>query len=82
MAEISQDMLNEALNAYINEDIELAESLAAKDDIVDALHAQIIRELLTYMLENPKNIKLFTNILIIDLWFMNFFSIRIGMFID
>jgi len=63
MAEISQDMLNEALNAYINEDIELAESLAAKDDIVDALHAQIIRELLTYMLENPKNIKQGTHLM-------------------
>jgi len=57
MAEITQNMLKEALDSYINEDIELAESLAAKDDIVDGLHAQIIRELLTYMLENPKNIK-------------------------
>lgn len=66
MAEISQDMLNEALNAYINEDIELAESLAAKDDIVDALHAQIIRELLTYMLENPKNIKQGTHLMFVS----------------
>jgi len=66
MAEIAQNMLKEALDSYINEDIELAESLAAKDDIVDGLHAQIIRELLTYMLENPKNIKQGTQLMFVS----------------
>jgi len=66
MAEITQNMLKEALDSYINEDIELAESLAAKDDIVDSLHAQIIRELLTYMLENPKNIKQGTHLMFVS----------------
>ncbi|KJS79759.1 MAG: PhoU family transcriptional regulator [Peptococcaceae bacterium BICA1-8] len=66
MAEIAQNMLKEALDSYINEDIELAQSLAAKDDIVDGLHAQIIRELLTYMLENPKNIKQGTQLMFVS----------------
>ncbi|NLT94133.1 MAG: phosphate signaling complex protein PhoU [Clostridia bacterium] len=66
MAELTQLMLKEALDAYINEDINLAESLAAKDDIVDGLHAQIIRELLTYMLEDPKNIKQGTQLMFVS----------------
>jgi phosphate transport system protein len=66
MAEITQEMLKEALDSYINEDVELAESLAAKDDIVDGLHAQIIRELLTYMLEKPKNIKQGTELMFVS----------------
>jgi phosphate transport system protein len=66
MAEITRYMLKEALDSYINEDVELAENLAAKDDIVDGLHAQIIRELLTYMLENPQNIKQGTELMFVS----------------
>lgn len=66
MAEITQNMLKVALDSYINEDIELAESLAAHDDIVDGLHGQIIRELLTYMLEDPKNIKQGTHLMFVS----------------
>ena len=54
------------MDSYINEDVKLAESLAAKDDIVDGLHAQIIRELLTYMLEDPKNIKQGTQLMFVS----------------
>lgn len=50
MAEITQNMVKEALDAYINENVALAETLAQKDDLVDSLHSQITRELLTYML--------------------------------
>lgn len=66
MAEITQKMLKDSLDCYINEDIELAESLAKKDDVVDSLHAQIIRELLTYMLENPKNIRQATHLMFVS----------------
>ncbi|MFZ7102331.1 MAG: phosphate signaling complex protein PhoU [Peptococcaceae bacterium] len=66
MAQITQDMLKEALDSYINEDIHLAESLAGKDDIVDGLHGQIIRELLTYMFENTRNIKQGTQLMFVS----------------
>ncbi len=56
MTVITQDMLNDALKAYIEEDIILAEGLAEKDHEVDRLHGQVIRDVLTYMFENPKNI--------------------------
>ncbi len=66
MAEITQDMVRISLDAYINEDVNLAESLAAKDDIVDGLHSQIIRELLTYMLEDPRKIRQGTYLMFIS----------------
>ena len=62
MAEITQNMVKEALDAYINENVALAE----KDDLVDSLHSQITRELLTYMLEEPKNIKQGTHLMFIS----------------
>jgi phosphate transport system protein len=34
----------------------LARSIGEKDEIVDALYGQIFRELLTYMIEDPRNI--------------------------
>lgn len=66
MAEITQKMLKESLDSYVTGDVELAESLASKDDEVDALHAQIIRELITYMLENPRNIKQATHLMFVS----------------
>lgn len=66
MAEITQNMVKEALDAYINENVALAETLAQKDDLVDSLHSQITRELLTYMLEEPKNIKQGTHLMFIS----------------
>lgn len=66
MAEITQSMVKEALDAYINENVALAESLAQKDDLVDSFHSQITRELLTYMLEDTKNIKQGTYLMFIS----------------
>ena len=37
-------------------DVELARQVIARDDEVDQMYQQIFRELLTYMLEDPKNI--------------------------
>lgn len=66
MASISQKMLKEALDSYINEDTILAEGLAKQDDEVDSLHKQTFRELITYMLENPKNIKQGTQLILVS----------------
>lgn len=66
MAEITQKMLNQALDSYIKGDVNLAEALSAQDDVVDGLHAQIIRELVSYMLENPKTIKQATHLMFVS----------------
>jgi phosphate transport system protein len=56
MAGIVKEMTRSALDAFVRSDVELARSVAARDDEVDQLYQQIFRELLTYMLEDPKNI--------------------------
>jgi phosphate transport system protein len=56
MAEAAQKILNESLDAFVNSDTELAQKVISKDDFLDKLYEQIFRELLTYMLEDPRSI--------------------------
>lgn len=56
MAQITQGMLHDALEAFARRDTVLAEAVAVKDDTVDALRSQVFRELLTYMAESPRTI--------------------------
>ena len=56
MAEASQRILKESLDAFVNSDADLAEKVISNDRIVDDLYEQIFRELLTYMLEDPRTI--------------------------
>lgn len=57
MAKIAQDMVKDSLDAFVNSDSDLARSVCRRDDQVDELNAQIFRELLTYMLQDPKTIE-------------------------
>lgn len=56
MAEASQKMLKDSLDAFVNRDAELAMKVCENDDYVDNLNQQIFNELLLYMLRDPKNI--------------------------
>ncbi|HUX87530.1 MAG TPA: phosphate signaling complex protein PhoU [Chloroflexota bacterium] len=56
MADQARSMLRRAIDAYVNRDAALAQSVAAEDDLVDALHDQVYRELLTYMIQDPLTI--------------------------
>jgi phosphate transport system protein len=56
MAEVDCNMLRMSLDAYINSDADAAKIAAKEDDKVDQLYDQIFRELLTYMLQDAKNI--------------------------
>ena len=49
-------MLKESLDAFVNGDVKLASRVIADDDFVDNLNAQIFRELLTFMSEDPQTI--------------------------
>jgi len=57
MTEITLGMLKDAIKSLSELDTDLARSVIARDDKVDALQDQIIRELYTYMVEDPSNIK-------------------------
>ena len=53
MAEIARGMLKESLDAFVRKDSALALDVCKRDDILDEKNKSIIRELLTYMVENP-----------------------------
>jgi phosphate transport system protein len=54
MCDLSLSMLDDALKSFVNEDVDLAKKMCERDDLVDALYNQVFRELLTYMMEDPK----------------------------
>jgi phosphate transport system protein len=56
MAEKAQRMVKESLDAFVARDTMLARQVCAKDAEVDALKEQIFRELLTFMMEDPRTI--------------------------
>ena len=56
LAHMAQDMVRQALDAFVRRDPALAREVIARDDEADALTEQSFRELLTYMLEDSRNI--------------------------
>ncbi|NTW12270.1 MAG: phosphate signaling complex protein PhoU [Anaerolineales bacterium] len=57
MAQKGVDMLHRALTAFINEDVETAKAIPVEDDEVDALYNQVYRELMTFIIQDPKTIE-------------------------
>ncbi|MFN8637275.1 MAG: phosphate signaling complex protein PhoU [Chloroflexota bacterium] len=57
MAEMGRSMLRRSLDALVRRDVDAARTIVLEDDRVDALYDQIYRELLTYMIEDPKLIQ-------------------------
>ncbi|MFW5986362.1 MAG: phosphate signaling complex protein PhoU [Halanaerobiales bacterium] len=57
MTEIVTRRLKQSLDAFVDLDIELAQEVAQEDEEVDILDEQILRELITFMLEDPSTIK-------------------------
>ncbi|WP_163850192.1 phosphate signaling complex protein PhoU [Pseudooceanicola aestuarii] len=56
MAREVQDMLKDALDAYIQRDAALAEEVIQRDRDVDQMYNALFREFLTFMMEDPRNI--------------------------
>ncbi|MFA6035277.1 MAG: phosphate signaling complex protein PhoU, partial [Myxococcota bacterium] len=56
MADSVRAMVRDALDSLVRNDATLAGEVVARDEAVDAYCTQIFRELLTYMMEDPKNI--------------------------
>jgi len=63
MAEKARDMLHRALDAFVRRDVTLARAIPAEDDEVDALYNQVYRELLTYIISDPRTIDQATHLL-------------------
>ncbi len=56
MAEKARDMLHRALQAFVQRNVDLARAIPAEDDEVDGLYNQVYRELLTYIMSDPRTI--------------------------
>lgn len=57
MADKATQMLRKSIDSLITRDVIMANQVLLDDDVVDALYDQVYRELLLFMVENPKTIK-------------------------
>jgi phosphate transport system protein len=62
MADIARSMLKSAIEAFKERDVDTARRTCDRDDEVDALYDQVYRELLTYMIADPKLIERATHL--------------------
>jgi phosphate transport system protein len=63
MSDLCQEQLKDVLDAYVRKDAAAAKDVWQRDGDVDALYTSLFRELLTYMMEDPRNISLCTHLL-------------------
>ncbi len=56
MANNAKEMVSDSVVSFLQKDKELAEKVIEKDSIVDELYHQLERELITYVMEDPRNI--------------------------
>lgn len=63
MADVARGMLKDALDAFVRRDADLALQVCRRDDLLDQKNRSLIRELLTYMAENPSLISFCIEIL-------------------
>lgn len=65
MADEAKAMVTDALEAFVRSDDALASEVTLRDDVVDQLNSQVFRELLTFMMEDPKTITRATRLIFI-----------------
>ncbi|ACJ00628.1 phosphate signaling complex protein PhoU [Rhodospirillum centenum] len=65
MGKLVQEMLKEVLDAYVDRDLDKAIAAWHRDEELDDLYTSLFREVLTYMMEDPRNITPCTHLLFI-----------------
>ena len=63
LSELALVQLKEVLDVYTNRSAEKAKSIRERDEEIDAMYTSLFRELLTYMMEDPRNITPCTHLL-------------------
>ena len=66
MADKAQRMVKESLDAFVARDTALARQVCGEDAEVDALKEQIFRELLTFMMEDPRTVSRAIRVILIS----------------
>ena len=63
LSELAMIQLKEVLDVYNTRSAEKAKSIRDRDEEIDAMYTSLFRELLTYMMEDPRNITSCTHLL-------------------
>jgi phosphate transport system protein len=63
LSELGLRQVKKVLDAYGTRDLAKVKEVCAKDDEIDAVYTSLFRELLTYMMEDPRNISMCTHLL-------------------
>jgi phosphate transport system protein len=63
MVELALSQLKDVLDGYAERDAEKAVAVWRRDERIDAMYNSLFRELLTYMMEDPRNIGVCTHLL-------------------
>lgn len=56
MAELATEMISGGLKSFVTRDVELAKRVVTSDSVVDGLYDQVFRELITFMMVDPRTI--------------------------
>ena len=65
MGDFAQAMIKDVLDAYIERDVDRAIAVWRADEELDAIYNSLFRELLTYMMEDPRHITPCTHLLFV-----------------
>jgi phosphate transport system protein len=63
MARLAETLVREVIDAYVARDADKAYAVWMRDEELDEMYASLFRELLTYMMEDPRNISASTHLL-------------------
>ena len=63
LSELALVQLKDVLDVFANRSAEKAEIIRQRDEEIDAMYTSLFRELLTYMMEDPRNISFCTHLL-------------------
>jgi len=65
LSQLVQKMVRESLDSFVRRDPKLALEICRRDDLIDGLYKQLFRELLTFMIEDPKTVTRALHLLLI-----------------
>ena len=65
MGRVVQEMVQQVLDAFVHRDVDKAMAVWNRDEELDAMHDSLFRELITHMMEDPRNITPSTHLLFI-----------------
>jgi phosphate transport system protein len=65
LADLGEQQLKKALDAFVESDVQKAEDVMKGDELLDAIYHRLFNELLTFMMEDPKNIHRTTSLMFV-----------------